>query len=92
MKATQSKPTQKQAAHDAFEIAVVAELRHLRTSEKLLQRMYPRLKTMPHLRDQFMQQLGEMQLRTQRLDAVLNPVGAMQFRAPGVAAAQSSAA
>jgi hypothetical protein len=92
MKATQSKPAQKKAAHDAFEIAVVAELRHLRTSEKLLQRMYPRLKTMPHLRDQFMQQLGEMQLRAQRLDAVLNPVGAMQFPVPAVAAVQSSAA
>ena len=57
---------------------MVAELRHLRTSEKLLQRMYPRLKTMPQLRDQFMQQLADMQLRAQRLDAILNPIGAMQ--------------
>jgi ferritin-like metal-binding protein YciE len=78
MKATKSKLAQLEPAHDEFEIAVVAELRHLRTSEKLLQRMYPRLKTMPQLRSRFMDQLAEMQLRAQRLDAVLNPIGAMR--------------
>jgi hypothetical protein len=34
---------------------------------------------MPQLRGRFVEQLGEMQLRAQRLDAVLNPVGALQF-------------
>jgi ferritin-like metal-binding protein YciE len=78
MKATKSKLAQIERAHDEFEIAVVAELRHLRTSEKILQRMYPRLKTMPQLRDGFLQQLAEIELRVRRLDAVLNPIGAMR--------------
>jgi ferritin-like metal-binding protein YciE len=82
MKATNSKLAQIQPAHDEFEIAVVAELRQLRTSEKHLQRMYPRLKTMPQLRSGFMQQLAEMQLRAERLDAVLNPIGAMRSPLP----------
>ena len=77
MRATKPKPAQIEA-HDEFEIAVVAELRQLRTSEKILQRMYPRLKTMPQLRSSFMQQLAEMQLRAERLDAILNPIGAMR--------------
>ncbi len=78
MKASKSKPAQLKPAHDEFETALVAELQHLRTSEKLLQRMYARLKSRPQLRSRFLQQLAEMQLRAQRLDAVLNPLGALQ--------------
>ncbi len=78
-KPAKSKPAQFRSAPDEFETAVVAELRLLRQSEKLLQSMYPRLRSMPHLRARFVQQLAEMQRRAQRLDAVLNPVGAMQF-------------
>jgi len=81
MKASKPKST---PTHDEFEIALVAELRHLRNSEKQLQRMYPRLKSRPQLRSGFMQQLAEMQMRAERLDAVLNPVSAL--RAPQVAA------
>jgi hypothetical protein len=91
MKATTSKRAQREAAPDEFEIALVAELQCLRTSEKLLQRMYPRLKAMPQLRGRFLQQLAEMQLRAQRLDAVLNPIGAMRPPLP-VALAMSSPA
>ena len=58
---------------------MVAELRHLRRCERLLQCMYPRLKSMPELRTRFLRQLAEMQWRARRLDAVLNPIGAMQF-------------
>ncbi len=76
------KPAQLECASDDFETAVVAELRLLRRSEKLLQIMYPRLKSMPQLRARFVQQLAEMQQRAQRLDAVLNPVGALQFAQP----------
>ena len=84
MKVVQCKPARRHASSmaDEFESAVVAELRQLRRSEKLLQTMYPRLKTMPHLRERFLMQLSEMQQRAQRLDAVLNPVGALQFSAP----------
>jgi ferritin-like metal-binding protein YciE len=87
MKASKSHP-----AHDEFEIAVVAELRQLRSSEKLLQGMYPRLKSMPQLRNQFLHKLAEMQLRAQRLDAVLNPVGALQYPLSAVPAVNSPAA
>ena len=83
-KHTQSKPVQFRQAPDDFETAVIAELRHLRTSEKLLQSMYPRLKGAPQLRDRFLRQLGEMQRRAHRLDAVLNPVVALQFAPPVV--------
>ena len=87
MKASKSIST-----HDEFETAVVAELEHLRTSEKLLQRLYPRLKTLPRLRNRFLQQLAEMQLRAQRLDAVLNPIGALQTALPAAPAINSPAA
>jgi ferritin-like metal-binding protein YciE len=65
--------------NDDFERAVVAELQQLRKSEKMLQSMYPRLKSMPQLRTRFLDRLAEMQQRAQRLDAVLNPVGALQY-------------
>ncbi len=81
-KPVQFGPAQFRPAPDDFETAVIAELRHLRTSEKLLQRMYPRLKGAPQLRNRFLDQLAEMQRRAQRLDAVLNPVGALQFAPP----------
>jgi hypothetical protein len=83
MKVTHCKPARRHAPSvtDEFESAVVAELRQLRRSEKLLETMYPRLKAMPQLRERFLMQLSEMQQRAQRLDAVLNPTGALQFSA-----------
>jgi ferritin-like metal-binding protein YciE len=80
------------STHDEFETALVVELQHLRTSERLLQRMYPRLKSKPQLRDRFLQQLAEMQLRAQRLDAVLSPMNALQSPLPVAPAAITSAA
>ena len=64
---------------DVFEDVLVAELEELRKSEKALQEMYPRLKSKPQLRVTFLRQLAEMQRRTERLDAVLNPIGALQL-------------
>ncbi len=86
MKAVSSMPTQ-----DEFESALLAELEQLRRSEKALQKMYPRLKAKPQLRTIFLEQLAEMQLRAHRLDAVLNPVGALEF-APVYAVAHPSVA
>jgi ferritin-like metal-binding protein YciE len=91
-KPAKSKPPQFECEPDEFETAVVAELRLLRRSEKLLQTMYPRLRSMPHLRPRFVQQLAEMQHRAQRLDAVLNPVGAIQFAAPSLSAVSTPVA
>ena len=68
-------------ANDEFATAVFEELRQLHRCEKSLQRMYPRLKETPELRDRFLDQLAEMQQRTQRLDAVLNPVDALRYGA-----------
>jgi ferritin-like metal-binding protein YciE len=87
MKAAKSAPSQ-----DDFESALVGELEELRKTEKALQQLYPRLKSKPQLRVQFLQQLAEMQQRAHRLDAVLNPVGAMQFATPVHVAQHSSVA
>jgi ferritin-like metal-binding protein YciE len=66
-------------SQDEFEYALLAELTELRRSEKALKAMYPRLRKRPQLRAQFLAQLADMQQRTNRLDAVLNPVSAMRF-------------
>jgi ferritin-like metal-binding protein YciE len=73
---------------DEFENVVLAELQQLRRTEKALEKMYPRLKTKPELRNTFMQQLADMQQRACRLDAVLNPTGALQFASSVPMAAQ----
>jgi ferritin-like metal-binding protein YciE len=91
-KPARSKPAQFQCASDEFETALVAELRLLRRSERLLQTMYPRLRSTPQLRARFVEQLAEMQKRAQRLDAVLNPVGAMQFAPQHFSAVRSTVA
>jgi ferritin-like metal-binding protein YciE len=61
---------------DEFENVVLSELQELRKTEKALQKMYPRLKAKPQLRNTFLQQLADMQQRAYRLDAVLNPTAA----------------
>jgi len=92
MNASQTQAAHSTNARDEFETALVAELRHLRTCEKALQSMYPRLRSTPQLRTRFLQQLAEMQLRAERLDAVLNPIGAFQYSRPAVSAFTGSVA
>jgi hypothetical protein len=77
---------------DEFENVLLAELQELRRTEKALERLYPRLKSKPQLRTRFLEQLSDMQLRACRLDAVLNPTGAMQFTPSVRLATQSSVA
>lgn len=80
------------STYDEFENVVIAELDQLRKTERALQKMYPCLKARPQLREVFLRQLADMQYRAHRLDAVLNPVEAIET-APGVpAAAQPSVA
>jgi len=79
------------AVQEEFESVLIAELEELRKSEKALQKMYPRLKSKPQLRVHFLKQLADMQQRAQRLDAVLNPIGALQSSASFLTA-QSSVA
>jgi hypothetical protein len=64
---------------DDFDAIVVAELESLRIGERRLQQLYPRLQSQPQLRDRFLRELAKVQLRTDRLDAVLNPVSALEF-------------
>jgi len=66
-------------SQDEFESVLLSELQELRRTEITLQKMYPRLKSKPQLRIRFLQQLADMQQRAYRLDAVLNPTGALQF-------------
>jgi ferritin-like metal-binding protein YciE len=80
------------AVQEEFESVLIAELEELRKSEQALQKMYPRLKSKPQLRVHFLEQLADMQQRAQRLDAVLNPIAALQFTSSGFATAQSSVA
>ena len=77
---------------DEFENVLLTELQELRRTEKALQKMYPRLKSKPQLRTRFLQQLADMQQRAYRLDAVLNPTGALQFGSSVPAAVQPSVA
>jgi ferritin-like metal-binding protein YciE len=92
METLKSMKVQSGFERDEFESALLAELVELRRSEKALQKMYPRLKSKPQLRTRFLQQLAEMQQRTHRLDAVLNPLGALQFAEVVPAPMQSSVA
>ena len=87
MKALKTTPLQ-----DEFESVVMSELEELRKTEKALQKMFPRLKSKPQLRTRFLQQLADMQERAYRLDAVLNPVEALQFAQPVPMAVQPSVA
>ena len=79
-------------SQDEFENVLLTELEELRKSEKALQKMYPRLKSRPHLRTRFLQQLAEMQQRAYRLDGVLNPLGTFQFATPVPGSARTSVA
>jgi hypothetical protein len=67
---------------DDFDTVLVAELETLRESEKRLERLYRRLLRKPHLRESFLCELSEVQQRTERLDAVLNPLEF--FKAPAL--------
>jgi len=59
-----------------FDAVVVAEIQMLRSGERRLERLYSDLQTKPQLRDDFLRELAALQMRADRLDAVLSPVGA----------------
>jgi hypothetical protein len=66
-----------QSSKTNFDAIVVAEIQMLRNGERRLERLYSDLQAKPQLRNDFLRELAELQLRADRLDAVLNPVGAM---------------
>ena len=66
-----------QSSKNNFDAIVVAEIQILRSGEQRLERLYSDLESKPQLRDDFLRELAELQVRADRLDAVLSPVGAM---------------
>jgi hypothetical protein len=66
-----------QSSTNNFDAIVVAEIQILRSGEQRLERLYSDLESKPQLRDDFLRELAELQMRADRLDAVLSPVGAM---------------
>jgi hypothetical protein len=68
--------TMNQPSQNNFDAIVVAEIQMLRNGERRLERLYSDLRSKPQLRDDFVRELAELQLRAARLDAVLSPAGA----------------
>jgi hypothetical protein len=66
-----------QSSNNNFDAVIVAEIQILRSGEQRLERLYSNLESKPQLRDDFLRELAELQMRADRLDAVLSPVGAM---------------
>jgi hypothetical protein len=66
-----------QSSNNNFDAVVVAEIQILRSGERRLERLYSEMESKPQLRDDFLRELAELQMRADRLDAVLSPVGAM---------------
>jgi hypothetical protein len=66
-----------QPSKNNFDAIVVAEIKNLRSGERRLQRLYSDLQTQPQLRRDFLRELTELQLRADRLEAVLSPFGAL---------------
>jgi hypothetical protein len=66
-----------QSSKNNFDAVVVAEIQILRSGERRLEQLYSDLESKPQLRDDFLRELAELQMRADRLDAVLSPVGAM---------------
>jgi hypothetical protein len=68
-----------QSSENNFDAIVVAEIQILRSGEQRLERLYSDLESKPQLRDDFLRELADLQMRADRLDAVLSPVGAMNY-------------
>jgi hypothetical protein len=66
-----------QSSNNNFDAVVVAEIQILRSGERRLERLYSEMESKPQLRDDFLRELAELQMRADRLDAVLSPVGGM---------------
>jgi len=68
-----------QPSNNNFDAMVVAEIKSLRTGERRLERLYSHLQTKPQLRSDFLRELAELQLRADRLEAVLSPMASQAY-------------
>jgi len=62
------------AREDDLDAILIAELETLRDGERRLQRLFPKLRNQPQLRERFLMELAAIEQRAERLDAVLNPL------------------
>jgi hypothetical protein len=60
------------AADDSFETLLLTELEIVRSGKERLERLFPKLRHHPQLKECFLQELAEVQQRANRLDAILN--------------------
>jgi len=58
---------------DDFDAILVSELETLRQGEERLKSIYPSLGKKPQLREMFLNELAQLQRRSERLQAVLSP-------------------
>ena len=62
------------ASSESFDGFVLTELEIVRSSEKRLEWLFPKLRSNPQLQDSFLQQLAVVRKRAERLDAILESI------------------
>jgi hypothetical protein len=63
-------------ADDSSDTLLLTELEIVRSGEERLERLFPKLRLHPQLQECFLQELAEVRERANRLDAILNGLGA----------------
>jgi len=66
-------PNAASVAHDAM---ILAELEQLRSEQERLERLYPYLESKPELRASFRTAVAALNIRAERVDALLTPAHA----------------
>lgn len=64
-----------------FDTVLLQELKILKNSERRLQRLFPKLRSQPQLRDYFLLELTAVRQRADRLSAVLDPLCELELPA-----------
>ena len=70
--------TQTAAKNESFDRFVLGELEIVRGCEERLERLFPKLRLNPKLRDCFLQELAAVRKRAERLNAILSGFEAVQ--------------
>jgi len=66
--------TQTPSSSESFDGFVLTKLEIVRSSEKQLEWLFPKLQSNPQLQDSFLQQLAVVRKRAERLDAILESI------------------
>lgn len=62
------------SSREDFDAVLVEELKILQNSERRLEKLFPKLRSQPELREYFLLELTEVRQRADRLNGVLNPL------------------